>query len=202
MFQKRIEELRRLIQMQQVTTKDGMMPEKEALPLFHRYLQTVKKKEGAVYVIGNGGSAGIASHFSIDLLNCLGIRAHTLYDSNTMTCISNDYGYPEVFSRPLTILFREEDLLVAISSSGGSKNILNAALLAKRKKIPLITLSGFDPKNPLRSLGDLNFYLGISDYGLVETGHFFLLHTIIDSWKFSLSSDEQGKEPLAAAYAK
>ena len=62
--------------------------------------------------------------------------------------------------------------------------------IAKSKDIPIITLSGFEPHNPLRAQGDLNLYLPIVDYGLVEMGHFFLLHTIIDSWNFKLTSNE------------
>ncbi|WP_194847350.1 SIS domain-containing protein [Candidatus Neptunochlamydia vexilliferae] len=190
MFEKRFSELSNVIQ-NCVYSSDTLLNQNEALDLFHKMLQETK---GTAFVIGNGGSAGIASHFAIDLLNALKVPAQTLYDSNVMTCISNDYGYEEVFSRPLDLLLKKEDLLICISSSGSSQNILNGAAVAKEKGSPVITLSGFEPDNPLRTLGNLNFYLPVMDYGLVEMGHFFLLHTIIDSWKFS-----QTKTSLAHA---
>jgi len=185
MFTKRFEKLSKVIYQCIYSSSDRELNQTQALQIFHSFLIQTKEDNGTVFVIGNGGSAGIASHFSIDLLNALGIPSQTLYDSNTITCISNDYGYDYVFSRPLNLLLKRNDLLICISSSGKSQNILNGASLAKSKDIPVITLSGFEPHNPLRTLGELNFYLPITDYGLVETGHFFLLHTIIDSWSFN-----------------
>ena len=160
----------------------------QALMHAHSMLRTTKKNGGIVYVIGNGGSAGIASHFSIDLLNTLEIPSNTLYDSNIMSCISNDYGYEHVFSNPLKTLGKPQDLLVAISSSGSSPNILNTMQVAKEKKMQSLTFSGFESDNPLRHEGTLNYYLEKNDYGLVEMGHFFLAHTIIDTWKFQKES--------------
>ena len=190
MFSKRLSELNEVVSKCEYTSPDRHLSEAQALQVFHAFLMQTAEKDGTVFTIGNGGSAGIASHFAIDLLNALTIPAQTLYDSNAMTCISNDYGYEQVFSRPLDLLLKSNDLLVCISSSGNSQNILNGAAIARTKGVPIITLSGFEPHNPLRTLGDLNFYLPIIDYGLVEMGHFFLLHTIIDSWNFKLSSNE------------
>ncbi|MDJ0652108.1 MAG: SIS domain-containing protein [Simkaniaceae bacterium] len=185
MFTKRLEELSEVIKKCIYSSTEREVTQNQALQIFHSFLLQTKKNDGTVFVVGNGGSAGIASHFSIDLLNRLKISSQTLYDSNVMTCISNDYGYDQVFSRPLNLLLKRNDLLVCVSSSGNSQNILHAGAIAKSKKIPMITLSGFKPHNPLRSLGDLNLYFPIIDYGLVEMGHFFLLHTIIDSWNFN-----------------
>jgi len=190
MFEKRINELSNVLGKCICSSPDREISEGQALQLFHAFLLQIQEGEGTVFVIGNGGSAGIASHFSVDLLNALKIASQTLYDSNVMTCISNDYGYEDVFSRPLDLLLKRNDLLVCISSSGRSQNIINAASVAQSKDIPIITLSGFEPHNPLRNFGDLNFYLPIIDYGLVEMGHFFLLHTIIDSWNFNAQSNQ------------
>ncbi len=188
MFTKRFSELSEILSKCIYTTQDRTISEEQALQLFHTFLFQEIENKGTVFAIGNGGSAGTASHFSVDLLNALKIPSQTLYDSNVMTCISNDYGYNQVFSRPLDLLLKQNDFLVCISSSGNSQNILNAAAVAKSKDVPIITLSGFEPHNPLRAVGDLNFYLPIIDYGLVEMGHFFLLHTIIDSWNFNTST--------------
>jgi D-sedoheptulose 7-phosphate isomerase len=151
--------------------------------MFHFLLQQVNKVEGITYVIGNGGSAGIASHFSTDLLRTLKLSSATLSDSNMLTCFANDFGYENVYKIPLLRNLRSHDLLVAISSSGKSQNIIDAVQVAKEKKVSVITLSGFSAHNPLRRLGDLNFWLNSNDYGLVETGHFFLLHTVVDTCK-------------------
>lgn len=187
MFIKRFTELSELINKCLYSSSNEELDQTQALHAFHSLLIQTKENNGTVFVIGNGGSAGIASHFSIDLLNALQIPSQTLYDSNAMTCISNDYGYDQVFSRPLDLLLKRNDLLICISSSGNSQNILNAVSVAKSKDLPVITLSGFEPHNSLRNEGMLNFYLPVVDYGLVEMGHFFLLHTIIDLWKFSSS---------------
>lgn len=184
MFSNRFSALADILSKCEFTSPGQDLTEGQALQVFQSFLIQTREKEGTVFVIGNGGSAGIASHFAIDLLNNLKIAAQTLYDSNMMTCISNDYGYEEVFSRPLNLLLKPNDLLICISSSGSSQNILNGAEIAKSKNIPIITLSGFEPCNSLRVMGNLNIYLPIVDYGLVEMGHFCLLHTIIDSWGF------------------
>ena len=188
MFTKRFTELSQVLSKCTYTTQDQVINGEQALQFFHAILLQAIENKGTVFALGNGGSAGIASHFSVDLLNALKIPSQTLYDASVMTCISNDYGYDQVFSRPLDLLLKQNDILVCISSSGNSQNILNAAAVAKSKDVPIITLSGFEPHNPLRAVGDLNFYLPIIDYGLVEMGHFFLLHTIIDSWNFNTST--------------
>jgi D-sedoheptulose 7-phosphate isomerase len=181
MFSKRLDELVALIDQGLYSTHTKLIQADEALEMAHFLLQQVSKVEGIIYVIGNGGSAGIASHFCTDLLRTLEIPAATLSDPNILTCFANDFGYENVYKIPLMRNLKSRDLLVAISSSGKSPNIIEAAKVAREKKTPLLTLSGFSPLNPLRGLGDLNFYLDSSDYGLVESGHFFLLHTIIDT---------------------
>jgi D-sedoheptulose 7-phosphate isomerase len=153
----------------------------DALQHVLQMLAVVTKNRGLVYVIGNGGSAGIASHFCTDLIKTLNVPASTLTDPGVMTCIGNDLGYEYVYSAPLQRNFRETDLLVAISSSGKSPNILNAVAVAKEKRGKIMTLSGFKDDNPLRASGHLNFWVPSSDYGLVEMAHFFMLHTVVDA---------------------
>ncbi len=161
-----------------------------------------EERDGIVYFIGNGGSAGIASHFSNDLMKALKIPSQTLFDSNLMTCLSNDIGYENVFSYPLERLLKSNDLLIAISSSGKSPNILNGAQVALHKKVPLMTFTGFLGDNPLRTLGALNFWINRKDYGLVETAHFFLLHTIVDLWNKNPSKVAEYAEIVRESNAK
>lgn len=188
MFKERLNELTEVIDKCLYSTHADTLDPKEALEMSHFLIRQVTKVGGIIYVIGNGGSAGIASHFCTDLLRTLGISAATFYDPGILTCFANDYGYENVFKMPLMKNMRSNDLLVAISSSGQSKNIVEAAKAAKERKVTVITLSGFLLNNPLRKLGDLNFWLESSDYGIVEMGHFFLLHTLIDTCKIKSES--------------
>lgn len=178
MFSKHFEKIFAAASSCSYTANGKNLSEDEALERFYKMLNI----RGIVYVIGNGGSAGIASHFSNDLMRTIKIPSQTLFDANLMTCVANDFGYENVFSYPLDKLLTPNDLLVAISSSGKSPNILRSAYVAMQKDTPLITLSGFQHNNPLRQLGCLNFWINQCDYGLVETAHFFILHTIIDLW--------------------
>ncbi len=139
-----------------------------------------KNQGNKVILIGNGGSASIASHIATDFLKNAKIPAITFNDPSQITCLSNDLGYEYVFQKPLGLLAKKGDILFAISSSGKSKNILNATKEAKRKGCFLITLSGFAKKNPLRKLGDLNFYLPSGSYGFVEIAHLAICHCIAD----------------------
>jgi len=186
-FQARFQELSHSLNCCSYTSSNGSLNAEQALEHAHALLHQTRQNQGIVYVIGNGGSAGIASHFSNDLMKTLQIPSQTLYDANLMTCLANDIGYEHVFSFPLERTLKSYDLLVAISSSGKSQNILNAAHVARARNTPCITLSGFSETNPLRCLGDLNFWIDRKDYGLVEMAHFFLLHTIVDLWTKSNS---------------
>ncbi len=182
MFQSRLDELKALLDRAEFTTRLGAIDADDALEMSYSMLSQLKEVRGRVFVIGNGGSAGLASHFCTDLMRTLGIGATTFSDSNILTCFANDFGYENVYKMPLERTLRPEDLLVSISSSGASPNIIEATRFAKSKRIATITLSGFEEDNPLRELGELNIWLGSHDYGLVESGHFFLLHTLIDSY--------------------
>ena len=143
-------------------------------------LDRIRRSRGSVYVIGNGGSAAIASHVVNDLVNVAKVRAATLHDSSLLTCMANDYGYENAFSRVLAQMIKPDDGLIAISSSGRSMNIRNAAAKVIDGGGKVITLSGFAPDNPLRVMGDINIWLDSKDYGLVEVGHQFVLHNISD----------------------
>ncbi len=133
-----------------------------------------------VYFVGNGGSAGIAMHMTTDFLKNGCVKTHSLHDSTTLTCLGNDYGYEYVFSKQLEIIAEPGDMLVAISSSGRSPNILNAVAMAREKDCKIITLSGFKPDNPLRQMGDINIYVPSEEYGIVESIHNMILQQIVD----------------------
>jgi D-sedoheptulose 7-phosphate isomerase len=143
-------------------------------------LNDVQTSGGRVYLVGNGGSAGVASHAATDFFNVAKLRAFTLHESSLLTCMANDFGYDNAFARMLSRMVEPGDLVVAISSSGKSMNIRNAAMQAAANGGQVITLSGFASDNPLRCAGMTNFWLDSSDYGMVEIGHQFILHNISD----------------------
>lgn len=138
---------------------------------------------GQVLFIGNGGSAAMASHFAMDYWHAGGIRAMAFQDSAQLTCLSNDHGYEQVFALPIRMFAGPADVLVAISSSGNSPNILNGVAAARERGCAVITLSGFGADNRLRPLGDLNFYVPAHHYGYVELTHNLILHCILDLGK-------------------
>jgi D-sedoheptulose 7-phosphate isomerase len=141
-----------------------------------RMLESLRDRGGNLFLVGNGGSAGVVSHILTDFINVNKLNARTLHEPSLLSCMSNDYGYENSFSEPLSTLASEKDLLIAVSSSGRSPNIHNAVKSVKKAGGEAITLSGFGEDNPLRSMGDLNIWLDSTSYGLVEIGHLFYLH--------------------------
>lgn len=132
-----------------------------------------------VLFVGNGGSAAIASHMANDFTN-RGLRGVAFNDAVGLTCLGNDFGFTHVFARQIEDHARSGDVLIAISSSGESANILNAVAAARDRGCSVVTYSGFAETNRLRRLGDVNFYVPFDAYGLVEIAHFSLCHSLID----------------------
>lgn len=144
------------------------------------WARDVGRGRRAVYLIGNGASASMAGHFAADLAKNARLHTQVFFDPSLVTAISNDLGYEHVFAVPLRRCGREGDLLVAISSSGRSPNILAAADVARQARMRIVTLTGMAPDNPLRALGDLNVHVPGESYGLVETSHAAVLHWWMD----------------------
>lgn len=153
---------------------------KKAISYIAKVISARGKKGNKIIIIGNGGSASIASHITTDFLKNIKIPALAFNDASLLTCLSNDLGYEHVFSTPIGILAEKGDILFAISSSGKSKNILNAVSQAKKKGCFVIGLSGFSSRNLLRNMGNINFYVPSSSYGNVEIVHLAVCHLIVD----------------------
>ena len=122
----------------------------DALEKISKSLMSVNKKNKKVIIFGNGGSAAISSHISVDLTKNAKIRSINFNEANLLTCFSNDYGYRKVFSKSLEFYADKGDVVIIISSSGKSKNVLEAAKMCKKKKILLYTFTGFSKSNPLK----------------------------------------------------
>ena len=133
-----------------------------------------------IYIIGNGGSASIASHVSVDFAKVASVPSSTFNNANLITCFANDYGYENWVTEAIKAYTSKDDLFILISSSGTSKNIVNAANYCKKENINLITLSGFNSKNPLNQLGNVNFHIDSDDYNYIEMSHHIILVALVD----------------------
>ena len=143
-------------------------------------IENLEKTSGKVILVGNGGSASIASHVSIDFTKAANIRSINFNEASLLTCFANDYGYENWASNALNFYADSNDIAILISSSGQSKNIINAADKANIIGLPVITLSGFLENNPLRKMGDVNLWVNSSEYNIVESVHQIWLLSIVD----------------------
>ena len=133
-----------------------------------------------IFFIGNGGSAGICTHSANDYAKNGGFRSMALHDGAVLTCLGNDFGFEYIFSKQLEFQATRGDVLIALSSSGRSADILNAVEQAKSMGMYVCTFSGFLSTNPLRSMGDMNWYIESEEYGFVELAHQVLIHSALD----------------------
>jgi len=145
-------------------------------------LQDLIESYHNIMILGNGGSNAIASHLAQDYTKILGKRAISFSDSSMLSCYANDYGYDDAYKMYAKQFLTHDSLLILISSSGKSQNILNVAEYASIST-PIITLSGFEPDNPLRTIYQskslMHFYVPSKDYGIVETMHQLILHSVL-----------------------
>ena len=143
-------------------------------------IQVAKMAGQAVYFAGNGASASMASHFAADLAKNGWTHTQVLTDSALITAVANDISFDEVFSFPLSVRGKEGDVLITISSSGNSPNVVNAIETAKGRGMHVITVSGLKEDNTSRRTGHLNFYVPATTYGYVESAHAVVLHHWMD----------------------
>jgi D-sedoheptulose 7-phosphate isomerase len=140
------------------------------------------ERGGHVYIIGNGGSAAMASNIATDALKGAGLRAIALNDIALVTATANDLSYDRAFALPLERLGRPGDLLISISCSGDSPSIVRALDAAAGLGVAAVTLSGRRADNASRTRGHLNFYVPIDHYGRTESAHQAILHHWLDEY--------------------
>jgi D-sedoheptulose 7-phosphate isomerase len=160
--------------------KGEQIPLETAVHRMGAAMRAAHDRGNRIFFVGNGGSAGICSHLATDFSKNGGMRASALNDGATLTCLGNDYGYEFVFSKQIEWHARPGDVVVAISSSGRSKNILNAVDAALERGCEVFTMSGFGADNPLRARGAINVFTDSPSYGFVEVGHLAILHGVLD----------------------
>jgi D-sedoheptulose 7-phosphate isomerase len=143
-------------------------------------VRDVNDKSKKIILIGNGGSAAMASHVAVDFTKAAGVRAVNFNEADLITCFANDYGYDQWVVEALKAYADPGDLAILISSSGKSPNIINGALQAKQMGLQTVTLSGFGSDNSLRKLGDVELWADSSEYNVVEMSHHIWLVSIVD----------------------
>ena len=162
----------------------------EAFELWRDRTLGMRQSGRRVFFIGNGASASMSSHFAADLSKNVGLPTEVFTDLAQITALANDLSFEQVFSEPLRLRMAPGDMLVAVSSSGNSPNVVQGTKTAREKEGVIITLSAMDPKNQIRRLGDLNFYVPAQTYGLAETSHAAILHFWLDQMVREIEYDE------------
>ena len=153
------------------------------IDLINQSVQMIKKtieNNNKIYIVGNGGSSSIASHVSVDFAKVAKVPSSTFNNANLITCFANDFSYENWVTEAIKAYCNNKDLLILISSSGTSKNIVNAADHCKLNKINLITFSGFSKDNALSKLGNINFYINSNNYNYIEMSHQIILVSLVD----------------------
>lgn len=148
-------------------------------------LKALVSRSSEIVLIGNGGSNAIASHIAVDYTKFLNKRCYVPNASDLLTMLVNDYGIENMYSKFIEYCFKENQLAILISSSGNSKNILNAARKCCELNIPTIILTGFSYSNSLNSFQSdnikLKYWVDSMSYGLTEMSHQIFLHSIIEA---------------------
>ena len=161
-----------------------LKPNKEIIDkliLVRDLLIKTSKKNKKILIFGNGGSAAIASHFSVDLTKNAKLRCLCFSDADHITCFANDYGFEHWIEKTIDFYGDDGDLLIVISSSGTSNNMINGVNAARKGNFSsVVTLSGFAHENPLNQLGDVNLWVDSMAYNFVENIHQIWLLAIVD----------------------
>lgn len=181
MLKKSFETLAKLLEHIEVTDNNGsrISLDDSANKVLDLFL-ACRSAGNKLMFIGNGASATISSHMATDYTKNGSIRAVAFNDSSLLTCFANDYGYEHLFEKAIEFYAEPGDILIAISSSGRSPNILNAAKMATQMCCTVITLSGFKSDNPLRQMGGLNYYVPKDNYSYIEILHHAICHLLLD----------------------
>ena len=148
---------------------------KKNVDFLSRTLKNYKRQKKRVVIAGNGGSSSIASHVSVDMTKVVGIRSINFNEHNLITCLTNDFGQDNWLKKAFELYTDKSDLVILISSSGKSKNILNAAKFCKIRGNEVITLTGFNKNNPLNKIASHSIWIDSKAYNIIENVHQIIL---------------------------
>lgn len=177
------DDLIRALRATEVTTEGGgPAPFEDGIERAIGMVAAVREHGRKVMVIGNGGSAAIAGHVHNDLTKIVNVRAAVFHETSILMALANDDGFETVFERQIRMWADPGDLLIAISSGGSSPNIVRGVSAARDAGARVVTMTGFAPDNPVRSMGHLNFYVPSRAYGFVEMSHHMIAHCLTDAF--------------------
>lgn len=180
-WQRAVCQLSRLLTGVSFQSREGTnFPADEGFDMWAEWVRDLRCRRRTVFLVGNGASASMASHFAADLAKNAHVHTEVFSDLALLTAVSNDMGYAQSFAEPLRRRGQTGDMLVAISSSGRSSNVICAVDVGRRLGMRVITLSAMDPTNDLRVQGDLNIHIAGRTYGEAETCHAAVLHHWMD----------------------
>jgi len=172
-----------------IEAKTKLFSDEESLEMFNSAIEALLstyKKGGRLFLAGNGGSAADSQHLAAEFIgrqvfdrDPLPAEALTT-DTSTLTAIANDYGYENWLKAAIRYYTKTNDLVVLLSVSGESKNLINAASFCKKKKIKLITITGATKNNSLSKKGTINYWINSKAYNIVETVQMAILASIVD----------------------
>ena len=167
----------------QVTDRSGIACSiEEGIERASHLAEQVRMRKGMLFFCGNGASSAMSGHMALDWLKAGSLKALSFNDPSVLTAVANDTGYDNAFALPLNRLGSSGDMLVAISSSGNSPNVLLSVQAARDLGMMVVTFTGFRADNRSRQLGDLNFYVPCRSYGIAECCHQILLHAWLDHY--------------------
>jgi len=184
-----------------VTRRDGtVVPPSDALEEWVRLCKTVRDDHGGLlWFIGNGASATISEHMSLDAMKAGRFKTGSCSETSYLTAICNDVSSEDLFAFKLDRQFSAADMLITTSSSGNSPNVIKAIEVCRTKRGGMgeggeggiiVTLSAMQPENKSRKLGDLNFFVPAQTYGLAEVCHAAIMHCWLDLF---LDNNERGR---------
>lgn len=170
-----------LFSQMQVTDKDDrQLSADHGFQLWLDYAADLRVRDQFLFLVGNGASSSMASHFATDIMKNGRIKTMIFTDASLLSAVGNDYCFDQLYKKPLQWYSSTGDLLIAISSSGRSENVLQSCNYAQQTGLKVVTLSAMRPDNPLRKKGHLNFYVTAKSYGTAESSHAVILHHWMD----------------------
>ncbi|WP_437187195.1 SIS domain-containing protein [Planctomicrobium sp. SH668] len=190
-----IESLASSLRNTEVSVFDKAVSFEEGVESALSILRNLQKSNGKQHIVGNGASAAFSEHMALDWTKNGGVATTSPSSWVLISALANDLGFENAFSTYVDRYSHPGDLLVTISSSGNSLNVLNAIDAARTMGCQVITLSGLKEDNKSRTRGDVNFYVPAKTYGIVECAHQVLLHLLLDAfmgieeWKRDVCQD-------------
>ena len=143
-------------------------------------IANIKKRKAKILIFGNGANMSLSSHFATDMTKNAKIKTNSFGDANLITCFSNDYGFNNWIRKTIQYYATKKDLVILLSASGKSRNILNAAKFCKNNNIDCASIHGFTKVSSLAKLCKVNIWIDSKSYNLIEIAQTAILLSLVD----------------------